>query len=151
MEPERDLLQVAAAQYALGVLPGSVQRRQQHGRKDGDDRDDDQQLDQRETLPTYPEVSFSDGHWVTQGAWGWHRLKRMRGATKLCAVSGCIKLGSGRLAPTVESNAASKDRRATALPCRFSAVLYLAAGSSILSLLILAPRRRESILALVRQ
>ena len=95
MEPERDLLQVAAAQYAFGVLPGSVQRRQQHGRKDGDDRDDDQQLDQRETLPMYPEFGFPDGHWVMQGAWVRHRLKRMRGSTKLCAVSGCIKLEVG--------------------------------------------------------
>ena len=39
-------------------------------RHETDDADHDQQLDQRETLSTYPEVSFSDGHWVTQGAWG---------------------------------------------------------------------------------
>jgi hypothetical protein len=39
------------ADGALALLPGSVQRRHQDGHQDGDDGDDHEKLDQRESAP----------------------------------------------------------------------------------------------------
>jgi len=43
------LFEVVHAVNALGARFGAGQRRQQHGRQDGDDGDHDQQLDQSES------------------------------------------------------------------------------------------------------
>ena len=42
--------EIVDATALLGVVPGLLQRRQQHGRQNGDDGDDHQELDQREVL-----------------------------------------------------------------------------------------------------
>jgi hypothetical protein len=55
-----DLLEVALALHALGLFPGGLKRRQKQRDQDGDDADDDQQLDQRESAPG-----------------GWRRFRRM--------------------------------------------------------------------------
>ena len=47
---EADLLEVALAGGGPRLGPGLIQGRQQHGGKNGDDRDHNQQLDQREAM-----------------------------------------------------------------------------------------------------
>ena len=47
-EGEADLLEVVDAVDALRLALGGGERREQHGREDGDDGDHDEQLDERE-------------------------------------------------------------------------------------------------------
>ena len=51
VQRETDLFEVIFALGSPSGLTGLLHGRQQQGHQDGDDRDDDQQLDERETRP----------------------------------------------------------------------------------------------------
>jgi len=54
VDPERDLLEVVGALHAVGGFADLLDRGQQQPDQDGDDRDDDEQLDEREAGALWP-------------------------------------------------------------------------------------------------